>query len=74
MKKFELNPEQKRLKVELLSWICNNETGYYGVLGAGGTGKTTVVCNVLADIKESVIFLGATNKVVTVLKESLIIN
>lgn len=74
MKKFELNPEQIQLKTILLDWIKNNDTGYYGVLGAGGTGKTTVVCNVLADIKESVIFLGATNKVVTVLKESLISN
>jgi len=74
MKKFELNTEQIQLKTILLDWIKNNDTGYYGVLGAGGTGKTTVVCNVLADIKESVIFLGATNKVVTVLKESLISN
>jgi len=74
MQKFELNTEQKELKLILLNWIKNNENGYYGVLGAGGTGKTTVVCNVLSDIKESVIFLGATNKVVTVLKESLISN
>lgn len=73
-KHFELNTEQLQLKEFLLNWIKNNNTGYFGVLGAGGTGKTTVVCNVLSDIKESVIFLGATNKVVTVLKESLISN
>lgn len=73
--KIKLNPEQLRLKLELLFWIVNNESGYYGILGAGGTGKTTVVTNVMSDIKDSkVIFLGATNKVVTVLKDSLIKN
>jgi len=74
MKKLELNIEQKELKSKLLHWINNNETGYFGVLGAGGTGKTFTICNIISNIEQSVVFLGATNKVVTVLKESLISN
>jgi thymidine kinase len=75
MTKNELNSEQKRLKLELLFWICNNNNGYFGILGAGGTGKTFTICNVLSEIEDTkVIFLGATNKVVTVLKDSLISN
>lgn len=73
-REFEFNPEQKQLESILLNWIDENKNGYFGVLGAGGTGKTTVVCSVLANHRDKVIFLGATNKVVTVLKDSLIRN
>lgn len=74
MEKIELNSEQNTLKASLLTFIRNNENGYFGVLGAGGTGKTFVVCNVLSQATKSVVFLGATNKVVSVLKESLLKN
>jgi len=74
MKEFVFNHEQKELELKLLNWIFKNNNGYFGVLGAGGTGKTTVVCSVLSDYKKKVIFLGATNKVVTVLKDSLLRN
>ena len=74
MNNIKLNTEQNRLKLDLLFWIANNDTGYYGILGAGGTGKTFTITNIFSEIAESVIFLGATNKVVTVLKESLINN
>lgn len=70
-KEFEFNHEQKALEIKLLDWLDKNNNGYFGVLGAGGTGKTTVVCSVISRIKEKVVFLGATNKVVTVLKDSL---
>src|SRR6478736_1643783 len=73
-KEFEFNPEQKALEHKLLDWIDENDNGYFGVLGAGGTGKTTVVCSVLSNYRRKVVFLGATNKVVTVLKDSLIRN
>jgi len=74
MKDFEFNHEQKQLESILLNWIEENNNGYFGVLGAGGTGKTTVVCSVLSTYKKKVVFLGATNKVVTVLKDSLMRN
>jgi excinuclease UvrABC helicase subunit UvrB len=74
MNNIKLNTEQNRLKLDLLFWIANNDIGYYGILGAGGTGKTFTITNIFSEIAESVIFLGATNKVVTVLKESLINN
>lgn len=74
MEKFKLNHEQIELSSILLNWIKNNDNGYFGVLGAGGTGKTTVVCRVLSNYENKVVFLGATNKVVTVLKDSLIRN
>ncbi len=75
MKKIELNSEQIKLKLDLLFWLAENSTGYYGILGAGGTGKTFVITKVMAEVKNyKVIFLGATNKVVTVLKDSLISN
>lgn len=70
-KEFEFNHEQKALESILLNWLDKNNNGYFGVLGAGGTGKTTVVCSVISRYKQKVVFLGATNKVVTVLKDSL---
>lgn len=70
-KEFEFNHEQKALESILLNWLDKNNNGYFGVLGAGGTGKTTVVCSVISSYKQKVVFLGATNKVVTVLKDSL---
>ena len=73
-KNMKLNKEQLQLKIELLFWLCQNENGFFGILGAGGTGKTFSITNILSEIDKSVIFLGATNKVVTVLKDSLIRN
>lgn len=39
--------------------------------GAGGTGKSTVICQALANEK-SIVYLGATNKVTGVLKSNLV--
>jgi hypothetical protein len=69
--KITLNPEQIELKSILISWTNYNKYGYFGVLGAGGTGKTTVICEALKDYKGSVVYLGATNKVIGVLKKGL---
>lgn len=66
-----LNTEQKELKERLLSFLNNSEMGYYGVYGAGGTGKTFTICETINSYKKKVLFLGATNKVTNVLKESL---
>lgn len=74
MSNIKLNSEQLELKTVLINWIDKNNFGYFGILGAGGTGKTFVVCNILSQSTQKIVFLGATNKVVTVLKESLIYN
>lgn len=69
--KIQLNEEQVKLKGIISDFLNNENTGFYGILGAGGTGKTTVICDILSNYREKVIFLGATNKVITVLKEGL---
>ncbi len=66
-----LNTEQKELNQRLLSFLNNSEMGYYGVYGAGGTGKTYTICYTINDYNKKVLFLGATNKVTNVLKDGL---
>ena len=68
---MKLNIEQQDLKEKLLNFLNSKETGYFGIYGAGGTGKTFTICQSIKSYKGSVIFLGATNKVTTVLKGGL---
>lgn len=66
-----LNIEQQQLHEKLLTFLNNDEFGYFGILGAGGTGKTYTICHTINSYNGKVLFLGATNKVTNVLKESL---
>lgn len=67
-----LNIEQQELKERLLSFLNSSQNGYFGIYGAGGTGKTYTICHTIHDFKGKILFLGATNKVTNVLKDSLI--
>lgn len=64
-----LNDEQKELQKQLKDFITGTKSGFFGVLGAGGTGKTFTICNSIP--VDKAIFLGATNKVVGVIKSQL---
>lgn len=64
-----LNTEQIELQKQLRLFISGNKSGFFGVLGAGGTGKTYTICNTIN--ANNAIFLGATNKVCNVLKVGL---
>ena len=66
-----LNSEQEQLKNKITDFLNSNEKGYFGVFGAGGTGKTFTICQTINNYYGKVLFLGATNKVVTVLKNGL---
>ena len=68
---IQLNSEQKELSNLLIDFLDTNENGYFGVYGAGGTGKTFTICQTIINYKGKVIFLGATNKVTTILKNGL---
>ncbi len=68
---IKLNSEQQELNNKLTEFLKSKETGYFGVYGAGGTGKTFTICQTISDYKKSVLFLGATNKVTSVLKNGL---
>lgn len=68
---IQLNSEQKELSNLLIDFLDTNENGYFGVYGAGGTGKTFTICQTIIDYKGKIIFLGATNKVTTILKNGL---
>jgi hypothetical protein len=68
---MELNIEQKQAKEKIISFLNSDKTGYFGVYGAGGTGKTFLIANIVNEYNHGVTFLGATNKVKNVLKESL---
>lgn len=63
---FMLNSEQLELQKLIKKFINGDKNGFFGVLGAGGVGKTHTICESIP-INEA-IFLGATNKVVGVLK------
>ena len=65
-----LNIEQQELQNELIDFVNGSENGFFGVVGAGGTGKTYTICKSI-DVSKA-IFLGATNKVVGNLKKQLI--
>lgn len=64
-----LNEKQQELKDKLKEFIHSDRNGFFGVLGAGGTGKTTTICQSIP--VEKAMFLGATNKVVGVIKTML---
>lgn len=66
-----LNIEQQECRDKIIEFLQKKENDYFGVFGAGGTGKTYVISNTLTKFNGKVLFLGATNKVVTVLKNSL---
>ena len=68
---IQLNSEQLELSNLLNDFLESNKNGYFGVYGAGGTGKTFTICQTIKNYKGKVIFLGATNKVTTVLKNGL---
>lgn len=68
-----LNYQQEELKDQLTNFINSKDKGFFGVLGAGGTGKTYTICQTIKNPK-NVLFLGATNKVCGVLKQGLINN
>ena len=67
-----LNIEQQELKEKIIYFLNSSQKGYFGIYGAGGTGKTFTICRCLDNYNGKVLFLGATNKVTTVLKNSLI--
>jgi hypothetical protein len=67
-----LNTEQKELKDKLLNFIDSNDNGFFGVYGAGGTGKTFTICDTINNYDGKVLFLGATNKVTGVLRQGLL--
>lgn len=66
-----LNIQQQELSEKLIKFLNSNETGFFGIYGAGGTGKTHTLCQTIKEYKGSVLFLGATNKVTGVLKDGL---
>jgi hypothetical protein len=66
-----LNSEQQELKERIQNFILSDKKGCFGIYGAGGTGKTYTICQSINKFKGKVLFLGATNKVCTVLKDGL---
>lgn len=68
---MSLNIQQQELKDKLIEFLKSDDTGFFGIYGAGGTGKTFTLCQTIQEYKGSVLFLGATNKVTGVLKDGL---
>lgn len=66
-----LNQEQKECCEKLLEFLNKPENDYFGIYGAGGTGKTYTLSRAITNYSKKVLFLGATNKVVSVLKNAL---
>ena len=66
-----LNQEQQECKEKILQFLNTKENDYFAIYGAGGTGKTYTLANTIENFKGKVLYLGATNKVVSVLKNAL---
>lgn len=66
---MSLNKEQLELQKQIREFVNSKRNGFFGVLGAGGTGKSYTVCQTI-DVEDA-LFLGATNKVCSVLKNYL---
>lgn len=64
-----LNKGQQEAK-ELISNFIKNEVGVFGLLGAGGTGKTYLITSINGS--EEYQYLAPTNKAVNVLRKGLI--
>lgn len=64
-----LNTEQQEAKF-LISEFVKNESGFFGLLGAGGTGKTYLITSL--EESEKYQYLAPTNKAVNVLRRGLI--
>jgi hypothetical protein len=65
----KLNREQEQSLAIINSKIDNNDIGYFGIFGAGGTGKTFTVSRIQGS--HNFVYLAPTNKAVNVLRESL---
>jgi hypothetical protein len=66
-----LNEEQQQAKDNIQNFIRNGK-GVFGLIGAGGTGKTYLITS-LPDV-ENYQFLAPTNKAVNILRQGLIKN
>lgn len=67
-----LNNEQLQLQNKIYEFVNSKENGFFGVLGAAGTGKSFTICKTIN--VEDALFLGATNKVCSVVKNYLVGN
>ncbi len=66
---YEITYEQLALKRRLEMCINRNDTGFFGVFGPGGTGKTYTVTR-LSGVKDF-LFLAPTNKASKIVSENL---
>ena len=64
----KLNEEQQELSNQLKEYLING-SGFFGVYGAGGTGKTFTITETIKEDPKNIVFLGATNKVCKILKD-----
>ena len=68
---IDLTDSQIKAKEKILTWL-NDKTGYFYVLsGAAGTGKTTLIREILKEYKKSVILTAPTHKASHVLKTTI---
>ncbi len=65
-----MNIEQKKAAQLITDFISKKEKGFFGLLGAGGTGKTYLVTHL--EGAENFQYLGPTNKACNVLRKSLV--
>ena len=65
---IQLNDQQKELVKQLEQYLNRKDKTFFGVYGAGGTGKTTAILESVKEDPKDIMFLGATNKVVNILK------
>ena len=65
---IKLNWQQKELVGQLQQYLNKKDKTFFGVYGSGGTGKTTAILKSIKEDPDDIMFLGATNKVVNILK------
>jgi hypothetical protein len=67
-----LNEQQEEAKKLINNYITNSNGGVFGLLGAGGTGKTFLITSI--EKTHNFQYLAPTNKAVNILRKSLIKN
>jgi hypothetical protein len=65
---IKLNYQQEELVEQLRQYLNKKDKTFFGVYGSGGTGKTTAILKSIKEDPNDIMFLGATNKVVNILK------
>ena len=66
---MELSSDQINAKIKINSFLSDKSTKFFLLKGSAGTGKTTLITNILNGYKKNIALCATTHKAVSVLKK-----